>query len=86
MEREVRILETSRLGEETMRLSSSKMLKRRDQESQRKSWRKKKKNGFTETKRIREILGMMGNTASFSILFSPFDLVLLHSFLLSCKE
>lgn len=43
MEREVRILETSRLGEETMRLSSSKMLKRRDQESQRKSWRKKKK-------------------------------------------
>ena len=43
-------------------------------EKNQESRRKKGKNGFTETKRMREFSGMVGNVFSFSILFSPFNL------------
>ena len=62
---------------------------RRDRESEfikdvtenQESKRKKGKNGFTETKRMREFSGMMGNVFSFPILFSPFNLCCRHSFI-----
>ena len=43
--------------------------------------RKRGKNGFTETKRMREFSGMAGNVFSFSILFFPFNLRCWHSFI-----